>query len=187
MRRLFKNISISKGFTLIEVMVVVVIVGTLMAAGVPNLRHFLAIQQIKEVARRVLNGAQEARSLAIERNGNVSIVFNNSSWCIYDRQLAADVTCDLSTAALGTGVLKKSITPNTPGIAIAVNPVGANQITFNGFGRPVANADGSDLVIYYEVSSLSGTTRKFRADFTDGALRICESTLNIVGDPRTCS
>lgn len=62
------------GFSLIEVMVVVAIVGALALLAGPNLQQFMANQRVKSAARSVADSFQLARAEAI-RTGNAHVVF----------------------------------------------------------------------------------------------------------------
>lgn len=62
------------GFSLLEVMVVVAIVGALVAVAGPGLGQFLANQRVKSAARSVADSLQIARAEAI-RTGDAHIVY----------------------------------------------------------------------------------------------------------------
>lgn len=62
---LYRN---SKGFTLIELMVVLVIVGILLALMIPNVGGFIANQEINEATQNVAGALRTAKELAISKN-----------------------------------------------------------------------------------------------------------------------
>lgn len=176
----------SAGFTLIEMMAIVIIVGILYATAAPNLRTFLANQQVKEVARGLLSGAQEARSFAIARNGNISIIYNGKSWCIFDRGVSMSFACDTSTTVLEVGELRKFIAAPSPTVDVEFVPSDSIELTFNGVGRIIGNGDGSEPIAELNVSTDDGFDRVYRVDFSNGTMRMCEATLIRPGDPRAC-
>lgn len=61
-----------RGFTLIEVIIVIALLGILMAMATPSLVAWRENAQNKEVAREILAGMRQARSLAVTEACNVS-------------------------------------------------------------------------------------------------------------------
>lgn len=96
----------ARGFTLIEIMVVIVIMGTLMAIGVPGIQTLLNNQKMKSATFDLVTTAMFARSEAIKWGGvsgsSISIVApsNNFSngWCIV---FTSTTTCNTSAPADG--------------------------------------------------------------------------------------
>lgn len=96
----------ASGFTLIEVMIVIVIMGILMAIGVPGVKTLLNNQKMKSATFDLVTTAMFARSEAIKWGGvsgsSISIVapsndFSNG-WCIVFTSATA---CSLSAPADG--------------------------------------------------------------------------------------
>jgi len=72
----FKRIT---GFTLIELMVAVSVMGILMTIGMPAMRDVLLNQKIRTGATGMHLSMMLARSEAIKRNGNIDIT-NSTNW-----------------------------------------------------------------------------------------------------------
>ncbi len=97
------------GFTLLEVMVVIAIMGILMAVGVPGIKTLLNVQKMKSATFDLVTTAMLARSEAIKWSGasgsSISIVApsNNFSngWCIVFTSATA-----CSTSAPDDGVMQ---------------------------------------------------------------------------------
>ena len=64
-----------RGFTLIEVIVVVAIGAIIAAVAVPNIRTFMERYQTKGAARDVMSALQQARSEAVRRARPVAVEF----------------------------------------------------------------------------------------------------------------
>jgi type IV fimbrial biogenesis protein FimT len=70
----------ARGFTMLEVMVVVAIAAILAAVGLPSLRAFIASQRIKTASFDMIAMMTLARSEAIKRNAPVQATPVNNDW-----------------------------------------------------------------------------------------------------------
>ena len=78
-----------KGFTLVEVMVVVAILGIIAAIGTTGLLRSLPTMRLKSAARDIFSAAMQAKAEAVRRGENVTILFDtaNNTWLMFlDRQ-----------------------------------------------------------------------------------------------------
>ncbi len=66
------------GFTLIEVIVVVVLVGIMATIAAPRLLDYLPNMRLKSASRDLYSSMHEARSTAVKNNSPAAIVFSNS-------------------------------------------------------------------------------------------------------------
>lgn len=83
-----------KGFTLLELMVVVAIAGILLAIGVPAMGNFVRNSRITSAANDVLAGLHFTRSEAVKRRQPVTL-------CTSDNALTAAPTCAASPFLTG--------------------------------------------------------------------------------------
>jgi type IV fimbrial biogenesis protein FimT len=74
------SIRSEHGFTLVEVLVVMMIVGLLAAAALPGMRRHLANADIRAAAEEMRSGIEQARSEAIRRNNTVRFDRNGTGW-----------------------------------------------------------------------------------------------------------
>lgn len=72
------------GFTLIEMMIVIAIIGIAASIGAPNLVLWFDNLSVKSAARDLYSAMQEARMIAVRQNAETAIVFDttNSSYYI---------------------------------------------------------------------------------------------------------
>ncbi len=73
--------SALRGFTMIELMIVVTIVGAMLAFGLPEMRNLIKNQRLKTTSLDIFASLQLARSEAIKRNtSNVIMAASGGSW-----------------------------------------------------------------------------------------------------------
>jgi type IV fimbrial biogenesis protein FimT len=121
-----------KGFSLIELMVVVGIMGIVMAIAVPGLKDLMAGQRVQSAAYDLMNSVIFARSEAGKRNATISIkaVTDNTlatGWCV---NFGAPGTCSVTTP--GSEVMRVQQPYST--VSFSWNTT-AGQINFNTAGR----------------------------------------------------
>ena len=129
-----------RGFTLIELMVAVLILGILTSMALPSFREFIINQRIKSASFDLMSAINQARSEAIRRNGQVTVTPSNSDWA-----QGWSVSTNVPTA--GTTLIQQSALNgltvtcyNTPPTAVA-----CTTITFLGNGR--ANTQPQSILV----------------------------------------
>ncbi len=70
----------SRGFTLVELMVVIVIVSTLLGIGVPLFETFIRDQRVRAATSDLRVGLTTARSEAVKRNRAVELLPEGGDW-----------------------------------------------------------------------------------------------------------
>lgn len=144
---------VSRGFTLIELMVVVVIAAVLLAIGVPSFKSFIAGQRVKAATSEFAAAAVFARSEAVKRNAEVGVVAATTGWKDGWSVTAGAVTLGSESAF--------------PGVLMTSKPDAATQVFYLGSGRlkeppleslQVSGSDGSPVrCVSFEVSGLPKT------------------------------
>jgi prepilin-type N-terminal cleavage/methylation domain-containing protein len=88
-----KSQTPQRGFTLVEFMIGLAIIGILIVAGAPGFATFLQNSHIRNAAEALQNGLTLARVEAVRRNTNVEFVLDpgNYSWTV--RCVAGSATC----------------------------------------------------------------------------------------------
>lgn len=167
----------TRGFSLIELMVGIVIMGILLSLAMPGFQTWLQNAQIRNAAESIQNGLQRARAEAVGRNTNVEFVLGTgSSWVV---QLTD-----------GTGIDTRSSNEGSKDVTIAVAPAGATTVTFTNFGGlAVANGDGSAPFTQVDLDSsvlAAADSQELRVTIgLGGNIRMCDPNAP-AGSPRAC-
>jgi type IV fimbrial biogenesis protein FimT len=180
----------TRGFTLIELMIAMMIGVLLLMQGLPSFTTFLRNSEIRSTSESIVNGLRTARAEATHRNVPGTFSFTagagNASWAInqFNPATATLINPPIQQyAKLEAG--KSSLVTTTPATAVSV--------TFNGLGRiispsPMATPNLQQIDV---ASVVSGEARPLRiyVENTRG-IRMCDpdpALLSIVPpDARAC-
>ena len=164
-----------RGFTLVEAMISVALIGILSAVVLPGFRGFTETASLNATANNVFTAMQQAKTTAIQRNETTQLVMQDSGkWCLR----LPDADCDLTSNALETGVVKKYIEPplsttqlkfyDDTGALISTNA----QITYDGLGRVLPGADTIDHV---DVGLSNNADKLLRVRLANGLVKLCDA------------
>lgn len=177
------------GFTLIEVMITLAIVGIVLMLGLPGIMEWMQNSQIRTTAESLQNGLQTARTEAVRRNTHVEFVLDNPGNTGGTGWTVRSVNPDAVIQSIPDGVGSRNV-------VLTSSPGGATTVTFNGFGRvPTApavttNADGSAFLTQIDVDNPSiGATasRDLRVVISGGGeIKMCDPNVSDTLDPRKC-
>jgi type IV fimbrial biogenesis protein FimT len=135
----------SRGFTLIETMVVVAIVAVVGAVAGPSLRTFVGTMNSKAAAFDLINDLTAARSEAIKRNAGATVVPVSGDWANGWTVRDANGNLLRSRDALGS--------------SLSVGTAPAGGVAFLANGRLAA--DTVDANVAWSISSsISGVTAR---------------------------
>lgn len=175
----FLQLGRQQGATLIELFIGVVILGILLATGVPAFKVWMQNTKIRTATEAMQNGLQLARAEAVRRNERVRFVLGSgTNWTI-------------STDS-GTTLQSRLSSDGSANVIVTVTPSGATTVTFNSLGRVVANADGSTSVTQLVLDAPTGIisasqSRELWVTITSGGqIRTCDPNVTAAGDPRKC-
>lgn len=128
-----------RGFTLIELMLTLTVLGVLLTIALPSFRKLLMNYQIRAHTESILNGLQLARGTAVQRNENVQFILAPAgSWTVQTESPVLPIqsrSVGESSAQLVTGIL-----PST-----------STTVTFNGLGRVIPNTPASSSITTIDI------------------------------------
>jgi type IV fimbrial biogenesis protein FimT len=167
-----------EGFTLIELMIVLVILAVMALIALPNMNVWLQNTQIRTAGEAILNGMQLARAEAIRRNTAI--------------ELRMDTASGWTVRVVGTGeVLQSRLhTQGTSAASVAIAPVGATKITFDSFGSVVdPNPDATARITEIKIDStaIAGPDSRELCVMVKvgGNIRLCDPQVAAT-DTRSC-
>jgi type IV fimbrial biogenesis protein FimT len=173
------------GFSLVEMMIVVVLLAIIAAIAVPSFTQMIQNSRIRTAAESIQNGLQIARAEAVKRNARVKFQLNNgdSGWVICEVANAAD-SCpgeeQIQTRAVSEG--------STADVTTSVVPTGRLTAVFTGMGLldPAANSFTQVDVDMSAAVMSPADSRELRIIVgAGGSIRMCDPNLAET-DPRAC-
>lgn len=190
-----------RGQTLIEVMIVLVILGILMAMAAQSYHVWIANSQIRTAAETLVEGLSAARNSAIQMNRSIrfglvstlssecEVSSTGTSWVASVEDPSGKCDADISETVAPIIIAKKSAGESTSTVTIAaldVNGAEASTLAFNGLGRVVSA--GAIAQIDIDSSALSAEqSRELRIIVTmGGMIRMCDPSVTEATDPRAC-
>lgn len=193
-----------RGFSIIEIAVVLVVIGLMMTTAIPNISSWLRNTKLRNQAEAIQNGLQQARNEAVRRNRTVSfwlvtlptansmnnncdVSASGTSWVVSVSSPDALCASAPSTTTSPMIVTKHVGADGASGVTVsglqADGDTAASSITFDGFGR--ASGDLSRVSVSY--ASASSSDRPLQIDITpSGMVRMCDTTVTADTDPRKC-
>jgi len=184
-RRVLRKRHAARGFTLVEILISIVVLGVLISMGAVSFAEWLQNQQIRGAAEAGLNGLQIARTEAIRRNLPVKFVLGpGTGWTVSE---------SVSNAVLST----RAHEDGSRNAEATSTPDGATTVTFMPLGGITVNLDGSSAFTRIDISNptggackaLGGDMRCLRLVVSPGgSMRMCDPAIAVAvpPDPRAC-
>ena len=169
----------STGFSLVELMVTIAVLGVLVSLGMPSFRTMLRNAEIRTAAESVTNGLQRARAEAVARNANVQFVLGTgTSWTVdyVVKPVSTDPPIDARSGSEGSA--------NVTRTALAADgTTAATTATFNNLGQVVPGANALARVDFAAV----GGNQTLRVTIgAGGNAKACDPSLVPNSSPRAC-
>ena len=135
----------ARGFTLVELMTVLAVLGVVAASSVPGLRSFAASQKVKSLSYDMTTDLLLARSEALKRNVSVNMTATNANWASGWTLTAGAETISTRNSA-------------NESLSFAASPMVPTVITFDVNGR--VSAPGTQLRMTVSVTGASADSAK---------------------------
>lgn len=195
----------SRGFTLVEMMIVVVILGILLALALPGFQSLIQNAKIRAAAENIQAGLNLARTEALRRNARVSLWLVNginggcarsstgTSWVVSLDDPASACNAAASETAAPRLIQARSGNDGSAGISVnALNSAStaSSCITFNGFGRleSTCSSGGAPIArIAFTSTPAPGNGRSLEMRIASGgAIRMCDPAVAAERNPAFC-
>lgn len=201
-----------RGFTLIELVIVIAIIGILALVGAPGFQTWVANSRVRSVAEALQNDLRKAQSEAIQRNRQVAFVLTNSTptvanptstanatsrnWVMYALPLLGS-TEGLASSAGASSFIQANIQTNDSGGATVTGSVAV--ICFNSVGRlvtqstAIADAGGATCTAPTTIAPVAYNVQNSTADrpmrvllYLGGRIRMCDPNRSLSTQPDGC-
>jgi type IV fimbrial biogenesis protein FimT len=176
---------LARGFSVLEVMVVVAIIGILLSLGVPSFFTYTQNLQIRSAAEQIAAGLHIAKNEAIRRNVTVQFALDQTN-------LGTSWRVNLASDPNGTPLQSRDANEGSVNVSRDVLPAATYAVTFNGMGRvSPTNADDSLAVARIDLDNQmianAADRRKLRILIpVGGGVRVCDPLVTTLTDPRIC-
>lgn len=164
------------GFSLIELMVGIIIVGILAALAMPSFQQMLRNSEVRNAAESITNGLQRARAEAVARNTNVEFVLGpGSSWVV---RVVSAPNPPIESRSGDEG------SRNVTLVAVTNDLTPATTVTFNNLGQVT---DPGTAIKRVDLAAAGATQNLRVAVQPGGAARMCDPSLAAGSSPRACN
>ena len=183
------NQPFSNGFSLVELLVVIALIGILAALGLPSYQAWIQNTQIRTAAESIQNGLQLARSEAVQRNARVRFTLgDHSDWSVGCEPAVGDVDgngVDDCPAVIQSRSASEGSSVN---VSVVVTPAANKIVEFNSFGRLNAAPEPFTQIDLDSTALSSLESRNLRITLgVGGNVRMCDPDANLPStDPRKC-
>jgi type IV fimbrial biogenesis protein FimT len=187
-------LKISRGFTLVEMMIGVALLAILMSLAVPNFSMWIKNLGIRTAAESIQSGLTLARNEALKRNTTLRFQLTTSvdeNCALYDgstgpnwawvvsRDDAASLCGVAASETVAPRIVQAYDGTQSGGDKVRVD-TDESLFTFNGLGR-LTSSPANILVTGAEgkerCASESGKARCLRVEVTRGGIRMCDPAL----------
>ena len=180
-----------RGFTLIELMVVVALISVILVLAIPSFTGMLARKRLEGVALELGTDLQYARSEAVQKNAQVQVIFGSNCYAIYVVGITAATDCtNLGMIDLINPVVPLRRVQITTGPILAFTPATVGQlfVEFEPVRGTAANVAGTvnmggDVLVTSGAGNWQLQARVNRY----GRMKTCSPNATVTGFSNDCS
>lgn len=140
MKTFFQTSNTESGFSIVEFLVSMAILGIIAAIAIPNLLAFKQNSDLNSATRELFSGFQQAKMTAIKRNINCTITFGKNRGTTYDYIVFVDhnrnFKRDSNDEIIISRNLEKFLEIDYTNFPFNINEDGNPSIAFNPHGLP---------------------------------------------------
>ena len=180
MKKLNKNL----GFSLVELMVVVAVLGVMMVTAIPSFSSWIQDSKTRTVTESLQNGIRLARTEAVNKGRQVAFFVTNDQ---PSATAAASLTGSnwgvrvvVPTQVDANGYLQGAVLNGQGGSVVVTASVA--EIRFNSIGR-LTNSAG---LVTYNITNSKGTRPLRVVVSSSGSVRMCDPSKNFSTAPDGC-
>ncbi|MBA3624368.1 MAG: GspH/FimT family pseudopilin [Methylibium sp.] len=190
-----------RGFTILELMVVITVMSLLLMVAVPGMQSWLSNGRVRTTAEALQNGLRMAQAEAVRQSRQVVFMLTDDEPGVgaeveEDGTNWAIVTVPLLGGEAGQFVRGGALADVAAGVTITGSE-GAESICFNSIGGLTANAspgptdavcaiDPAEPTVTYDIA-MAGADRKLRVLVSlGGRVRMCDPAKALATNPDGC-
>lgn len=193
-----------QGFSLIEMVVALAVIGILMASIMPSVSEWMTNSKVRMAADSIQSGLQAARGEAVKRNRSITL------WLVtLSDNKVMDDSCKVSATGASwvvsvnspDGKCSAAASTTTDPMVVQSHPSGegsagvtasataadgstaASSVTFNGFGQ----VTGASQIGKIDVTAPNATRSLRLIVSTSGSVLMCDPHVSDAADPRHCT
>lgn len=190
---MMQRVTRRTGFTLLELMIAIVVIGVILAVATPSIKRYLESQRLRSVSGEMMVDLQFARTEAVARGRVVGIRLDrNADQTCYTLAAYSGANCivpgfpPMATCDCRLGVGSACTGNWTELKTVSVPNSTAVRVDYIGITQAVGFDPTSGQLAYCNPNMVGGTPPAFRANITGATTAGMQLEIAPAGRPRLC-